>query len=113
MRHTPAGVAALEFRLSHRSEQPEAGTSRKVEAEIGAIAFETQARLIAGRPLGSSLAVTTLAITAAPMEPPIVRMFAFMPLATPVWSAGTAATIRFARQAKTSPIPAPITALAR
>ena len=33
-----------------------------------------------------------LAITAAPMLPPIVRMFAFMPLATPVCEAGTAAT---------------------
>jgi primosomal replication protein N len=30
---------------------------RKVQAEIGAIAFETQARLIAGRPLGSGLRV--------------------------------------------------------
>ena len=33
-----------------------------------------------------------LAITAAPMLPPIVRMFAFMPLATPVCEVGTAAT---------------------
>jgi len=55
LRLTPAGVAALEFKLSHESEQPEAGTQRKVEAEIGAIAFEVQARLIAGRPLGSEV----------------------------------------------------------
>ena len=55
VRHTPAGVAALEFKLAHESEQPEAGTCRKVEAEIGAIAFEVQARLIAGRPLGSEV----------------------------------------------------------
>ena len=40
-------------------------------------------------------AVTTLAITAAPIEPPMVRMLAFMPLATPVCSGGTAATMRF------------------
>jgi primosomal replication protein N len=55
LRHTPAGLAALEFRLAHESEQDEAGTKRKVQAEIGAIAFEAQARLIAGRPLGSEL----------------------------------------------------------
>jgi primosomal replication protein N len=55
LRHTPAGVAALEFRLAHESEQEEAGVKRKVEAEIGAIAFEAQARLIAGRPLGSEV----------------------------------------------------------
>jgi primosomal replication protein N len=55
LRLTPAGVAALEFKLSHESEQAEAGSQRKVEAEIGAIAFEAQARLIAGRPLGSEV----------------------------------------------------------
>jgi len=57
LRHTPAGVAALQFKLAHESEQEEAGVKRKVQAEIGAIAFETQARLIAGRPLGSGLRV--------------------------------------------------------
>lgn len=55
LRHTPAGVAALEFKLAHESEQEEAGVKRRVEAEIGAIAFEAQARLIAGRPLGSEV----------------------------------------------------------
>jgi primosomal replication protein N len=57
LRHTPAGVAALEFKLAHESEQDEAGGRRKVEAEIGAIAFEAQARLLAARPLGSGLRV--------------------------------------------------------
>ena len=57
LRHTPAGVAALEFKLAHESEQEEAGMKRKVEAEIGAIAFEAQARLIATRPLGSAVKV--------------------------------------------------------
>jgi primosomal replication protein N len=37
----------VEFRLQHASEQEEAGGRRKVEAEIGAVAFDTQARLIA------------------------------------------------------------------
>ena len=55
LRYTPAGVAALEFKLSHESEQGEAGGRRTVRAEIGAIAFETQAKLIAGRPLGSEV----------------------------------------------------------
>ena len=55
LRLTPAGVAALEFTVVHESEQREAGAGRKVQAEIGAIAFETEARLIAGRPLGSEV----------------------------------------------------------
>jgi primosomal replication protein N len=50
-------VAALEFKLEHESEQEEAGVTRKVQAEIGAIAFEAQARLVAGRPLGSPVKV--------------------------------------------------------
>ena len=57
LRHTPAGLAALEFKLGHESEQDEAGSRRKVQAEIGAIAFEANARLIAGRPLGSEVKV--------------------------------------------------------
>ena len=57
LRHTPAGVAALEFKLVHESELEEAGVKRKVQAEIGAIAFEAQARLVAGRPLGSAVNV--------------------------------------------------------
>jgi primosomal replication protein N len=55
LRYTPAGLAAVEFKLAHESEQAEAGTKRKVQAEIGAIAFEAQAKLLAGRPLGSEL----------------------------------------------------------
>ena len=53
-------------------------------------------------------AVTTLAISADPMAPPIVRMLAFMPLATPVCAGGTAATIRFAMEEKATPKPAPM-----
>ncbi|HUQ26891.1 MAG TPA: primosomal replication protein N [Burkholderiales bacterium] len=55
LRYTPAGVAAIEFKVVHESEQDEAGGRRKVTAEIGAIAFETQAKLLAGRPLGSEV----------------------------------------------------------
>ena len=55
LRYTPAGVAAVEFRLRHESELEEAGKPRRVEAEIGGIAFETQAKLLAGAKLNSGL----------------------------------------------------------
>jgi primosomal replication protein N len=55
LRYTPAGVAAVEFKLAHESQQDEAGGRRNIQAEIGAIAFETQAKLLAGRPLGSTV----------------------------------------------------------
>jgi primosomal replication protein N len=48
LRHTPAGIPAIEFRVSHESEAIEAGSKRKVSAEIEAIAFEGQAHLVSG-----------------------------------------------------------------
>ena len=55
LRFTPAGVPVIEFRLKHESELAEAGALRKVRAEIDAIAFEAQARLLAGSALGRPL----------------------------------------------------------
>ena len=55
LRYTPAGVPVVEFRLKHQSERAEAGVRRKVEAEIDALAFESQARLLAASALGRPL----------------------------------------------------------
>jgi len=55
LRHTPAGIPVVEFRLKHESERAEAGTKRKVSAEIDAVAFESQARLLAASALGRPL----------------------------------------------------------
>ena len=57
LRYTPAGLAAVEFKLGHESQQDEAGGRRSIQAEVSAIAFETQAKLLAGRPLGSPVRV--------------------------------------------------------
>ena len=50
-------MAAVEFRLGHESEQDEAGAKRTIQAEVNAIAFETQAKLLSGAPLGSPVRV--------------------------------------------------------
>jgi primosomal replication protein N len=55
LRYTPAGIAALEFKLRHESQQDEAGGRRRIEAEIGAIAFEAQARLLTNAELNTGL----------------------------------------------------------
>ncbi len=47
----------MEFTLQHDSEVAEAGATRKVGVEIDAIAFEAQARMLAGAPLGSGIRV--------------------------------------------------------
>ena len=55
LRYTPAGVPVVEFRLKHESERAEAGATRKVAAEIEAIAFDAQARLLAAGPMDRPL----------------------------------------------------------
>jgi len=57
LRYTPAGIPVVEFRIEHESEQGEAGGRRKVKAEIGAVAFEAQARLVSQRNVGSEVKV--------------------------------------------------------
>ena len=58
LRYTPAGIPVVEFGILHESEILEAGAKRKVSAEIAAIAFETQARMLAGATLDRRLRVT-------------------------------------------------------
>ena len=55
LRHTPAGIPVVEFRLKHESERAEAGAKRRVNVEIDAVAFEAQARLLAKSALGRPL----------------------------------------------------------
>ena len=57
LRYTPAGIPVVEFRLAHESQRAEAGAVRKVSAEIDAVAFEAQARLLAAGTLGRPLKV--------------------------------------------------------
>jgi len=58
LRHTPAGVALVNFRVVHESEQVEAGTERKVYAEVACVAVENEARLVAAAPLGAAVRLT-------------------------------------------------------
>ena len=45
----------MEFRVLHESTLDEAGKPRTVQAEVSGIAFETQARLLAGAKLNTEL----------------------------------------------------------
>ena len=55
LRHTPAGLPAIDAVLVHRSEQPEAGGRRQVECEIAAVAFGGIAETIAKLPVGTAV----------------------------------------------------------
>ena len=55
LRHTPAGIPAIECLLHHQSVQAEAGGERIVECEVFAVAFGDVARKLALVPLGGAL----------------------------------------------------------
>jgi primosomal replication protein N len=57
LRYTPGGVPALDFRLRHASEQVEAGSPRRVECAIAAVALGQAGELIAAAPLGTGMKV--------------------------------------------------------
>jgi len=57
LRQTPAGIDAIAFRMLHESRANEAGGVREVRAEVDGVAFEGQARLLAGCALDAALAV--------------------------------------------------------
>src|ERR1700722_11674006 len=94
-----------------------AGISRPASAASASPAAITANPVVypdsSGSPDDPSCEVTMLAMTAAPMLPPIVRMLAFMPLATPVCEAGTAPTTSADMAENASPNPTPMMALER
>jgi primosomal replication protein N len=55
VRHTPAGIPAIECTLDHRSQQDEAGIARRVECEMHALAFGEVALALGRCAIGSAL----------------------------------------------------------
>ncbi len=58
LRYTPAGVPVMECVIGHQSEQIEAGSPRRVECEIPAIALGEPARWIQDAAPGMSIRLT-------------------------------------------------------
>ena len=53
LRHTPAGLPALDLRLEHESTQQEAGQSRQVRAALRAVALGAMAERLGRQVIGS------------------------------------------------------------
>lgn len=58
LRHTPAGIPILSFRIAHRSEQLEAGRPRSVEFEMECLAVGPIAERLAQVGPGQELALS-------------------------------------------------------
>lgn len=54
LRHTPAGLPALDMRLEHESSIEEAGQMRQVKMAIKAVAFGAMAERIGQQTIGSA-----------------------------------------------------------
>jgi primosomal replication protein N len=58
LRHTPAGIALLQFTLAHTSVQLEAGFKRQVECEVKCVILGDAAAALARSPTGTPIRVT-------------------------------------------------------
>lgn len=58
LRHTPAGVPLLNFRLAHKSQQIEAGYKRQVECEMNGVAIGDTAVEISRLQTGQAISVS-------------------------------------------------------
>ncbi|WP_332815412.1 primosomal replication protein N [Ramlibacter sp.] len=77
LRHTPAGVPALDLRLEHESEVVEAGQPRQVKAAVKAVAIGTVAEAIARQPVGSPWGFTGFLATPRNGRHPVLHIQSF------------------------------------
>ena len=75
LRHTPAGLPVLQFRVAHASEQIEAGLPRRVECELQAVALGPNAHLMQGARPGDQVELTGfLAARSARSKQPVLHV---------------------------------------
>jgi primosomal replication protein N len=75
LRHTPAGVPVLNFRIGHASERIEAGLARRAECELPVVALGELARLMQGARPGDEVKLTGfLAAKSAKSKQPVLHV---------------------------------------
>ena len=57
LRHTPAGLPVLAFKVGHVSEQIEAGAKRQVQCEVPVIAIGEPVKMASGLKIGDLVSV--------------------------------------------------------
>ena len=57
LRYTPAGIAVIEFRIAHVSQQVEAGQPRRVECEMPCVLIGAMANLLTDAKPGDAVKV--------------------------------------------------------
>jgi len=78
LRHTPAGIPALQASLRHASQQMEAGRARQVECEAAFQAFGEVAKRLAALPAGTAIQVSGFLDRNSPRNPqPVLHVTEF------------------------------------
>ena len=78
LRYTPAGLPALDFKLEHESEIPEAGQARQVKVAVKAVAFGSVAETLGKQAIGSSWNFTGFLATPRNGKHPVFHIQSFV-----------------------------------
>ena len=80
MRHTPAGIPAIDLTLEHESGQIEAGQARQVKVAVRAVAFGAVAEALAAQALGSGWRFDGFLAAARGGKHPVLHIQSFVPV---------------------------------
>jgi primosomal replication protein N len=80
LRHTPAGIPAIDLSLEHESQQVEAGQARQVKVAIRAVAFGAVAETLKAQALGSPWRFNGFLAAARGGRHPVLHIQSFVPV---------------------------------
>ncbi len=78
LRHTPAGIPAIDLVLEHESAQVEAGQARQVKLAIRAVAFGAVAEALKAQALGSAWKFSGFLAAARGGKHPVLHIQSFV-----------------------------------
>ena len=79
LRHTPAGIPAIDLTLEHESEQAEAGQQRQVKLANQTVAFGAVAEALKVQALGSAWRFAGFLAAARGGKHPVLHIQSFVP----------------------------------
>lgn len=78
LRHTPAGIPAIDLVLEHESQQVEAGQARQVKVAMRAVAFGAMAEALKVQTLGSEWRFAGFLAAARGGKHPVLHIQSFV-----------------------------------
>ena len=80
LRHTPAGIPAIDLLLEHESQQTEAGQHRQVKLAVKAVAFGATAEALRSQAMGSEWRFNGFLAAARGGKHPVLHIQSFVPV---------------------------------